>query len=1220
MYKNEKKHLCTFFTCVLLSVMFVIPLSFGAASTALCTDPTSYEKCFQENPSLQNLLLVGEPSADNFQTLLTTDRLQAAIYLTVKYDATFAATYIEQTDLTVFDASTALVAERYFSEDPDNINTHHTQFSTYMKSQGVSINFIGDLSAYKPDGTVTGDNGQINIREFKDKYGFVVDKDGSILLIPKGQTGQYTFSGTITKNTNGDISMKSGTFNGMTVKDASQIWVGKQGNVIADAKQFGALTFVDSGHVIYNPKEKTYQVKDAVLANYPDFKLTGTMTVDEGYLYDDYYIPSGKKMEIHPNTKDPDKIPLNGLACTVTADGGKSVLLNLNTDDFYTNPADYVIEWISNSKDKWLGATPKDEVTIDPYKVIVAEATPALEGQDSSYHVDLDAGAVYTLQADAGKDNFIPMPSKGYYTKGYQAKDAQELQAIKTIQTIVGANSDGDYGPGTKEAVRAWQQKYNAMYGYTPSSPEYLSPDGSWGQKTTTAYMLALSKGDVYGTTTPTVSMDLGTSRSGGIATMSMDPYGLDMNMGGDVAFNMQGTHYFNDMNDGLGRGVAQATKEDVTIPVHITSYGLDGEPTEFTTEAYDYAVGDTATGQMRTSCPILYGESLGVLDTSTASCAGYVQVYARTKAGWYETYSLYGVYDTNYNSAVGLTGPSWQMEHNIVQRGGEVVDSIYDDPNYEGLTAGDARLTQQKSFDLRETNENDIVFFYFKESDYLDTAAADGKDGRLYTHSGIITGKDAKRYDVTSTTDTNSFVKKNLEITDKYLGWDTIYVNGRETVYTNGQYYYPDASGRARGDPITLASGDQVVIETTTVSDLYHKNKREYSLTQMLSQDDTHDGDLFTVHEFVRPNQNVQEDIPEDVAYVPVKNDADLADYFRDQGLSESEIPGAVAATVANNNLPGGTINPKGDVVVVPAVHPTSYQTHDFATNLAQVTGFTDDTNAVINMVEASSKERAKEYKIPDDQVDDLSEITIYIGLKESVWGSDWVPKGAPKIALEQELASAGIWTDQESYGLLSSRAVIAERNADELVAAGAIPESDYTGLNDFVAEEKTGIKNGQRIIASSYSKYVTSDMPFDERLGIVAASYNIRDDAPETTAIQYKLAQVGYGTTSGADGYYQDGTLGNLEHFATDNGISFDKEKAKQDCSYYNADLSTCSTGYLQSTGLTAALDKKYQTTTGKTPPKAMVPEHNPYVAAVRSYCSQVATVPGRCSVSAS
>jgi hypothetical protein len=56
------------------------------------------------------------------------------------------------------------------------------------------------------------------------------------------------------------------------------------------------------------------------------------------------------------------------------------------------------------------------------------------------------------------------------------------------------------------------------------------------------------------------------------------------------------------------------------------------------------------------------------------------------------------------------------------------------------------------------------------------------------------------------------------------------------------------------------------------------------------------------------------------------------------------------------------------------------------------------------------------------------------------------------------------------------------------------------------------------------------------------------------------------------------------------------------------------------LQSTGLTAALDKKYQTTTGKTPPKAMVPEHNPYVAAVRSYCSQVATVPGRCSVSAS
>ncbi|MEK6920562.1 MAG: hypothetical protein AABX82_01660, partial [Nanoarchaeota archaeon] len=200
---KDKEILFKHFRYSLVVCIFVLsfPLVYASASTTVCTDPAEYEDCFEDNPSMQNLLLISDPSMDDFETLLNADRAQASLYLTVKYDSEFAEKYIATTDFVTADATSFLVAERFFSEDSDNVNEYKGKFADFMYRYGVDIGIDGDIEQYKADGTLVGENGAINIKQFAKDYAFEVNEEGEIVLVLLNypQDWLIQFQGTITK-------------------------------------------------------------------------------------------------------------------------------------------------------------------------------------------------------------------------------------------------------------------------------------------------------------------------------------------------------------------------------------------------------------------------------------------------------------------------------------------------------------------------------------------------------------------------------------------------------------------------------------------------------------------------------------------------------------------------------------------------------------------------------------------------------------------------------------------------------------------------------------------------------------------------------------------------------------------------------------------------------------------------------------------------------------
>jgi peptidoglycan hydrolase-like protein with peptidoglycan-binding domain len=1205
----------------LLSMLLSLPLFHATSSTTICTDPAKYEECFRDNPSMQNLMLVSDPSADDFETLLNADRMQAALYLNARYNTEFAAKYVATTDFITADASSTLVAERFFSEDADNVNEYKRKFSDYMFRQGVEIEISGDIEQYKIDGTLIGDNGAVNIKKFASDYAFDVNEDGEIVLIPLvyEQDWLISFEGTITQNSNGDIAMKSGSFNGLEVEDASSIWIGKEGKIIVDAQTFGSLEFQGKGHVIYDPDEQTYQVKDAVLEQYPEYKLTGTIIVDEGYIYDNYYVPVGKKLEVHPNTKNAEKEALNEQAYVIRANGGKQVLLNLNTDDWWENPTGYVIDWLKSAEDALYD---EDRITIDPNKVVVAEAAPALEGYDHSYSLEIDAGAQYALQSESGpeNDNFLPVPEDGAYKKGdYPKKGTAEYEAVQVIQGIVGTTQDGKYGSGTRAAVVSWQNSYNTQNNLNPGDAGYLAPDGSWGQEDTTAYFQMTYN---HNQNPPTLVFDMGSTESGGIAVVHFEETGLDVTTAGDMDLEIEGQRL--QIQDAeADRHLAGIIKQDVSVPVTLSSMGscdtsadIAGQAVQgtyceiFSTkiDAKTYDVNDgVVEGTIRASCPL----ALGNIDPAKAQCATYVADYAKVEGG---KYTVYGSAGENYAVYLGEYGSSWQMSKNMQTHGGV---SLYWKEQNGDMVLRDPRLAEQVDYNYDNFQEGDVVFFYYTKSTFLKEAYDEGTDGRQATHSARVIEKESESYTVSHQTDPAQYLQTQLGVGSDFLGGYPVWINGKRVLYSNGAYYNYDTKKGVVGSPIVLQQGDQVVVEKTMIAQMYHENSRDKQPFKVVDYGKflSDNAQTMSLYEHVRPNTERTAEAAarfEGTTAIEVSSDKDIADALRASGVSEQDLPVMVELTREINNVPSSGVT-KGDVIMLPSAD-TRRPEETIVENMEK--GSISTANLIVPAVEASSKQRVAEYNLPNSEIDDLTEITLAIGMQESTWGetADWYYSS--KLAAEEASARSGVGVNPtSSYGVLQVQTQVAERNAQEL------GEQDYTNAAELVDLEG-GIKHGQRNLAKAMAAYTTEDMPYEEKLGIVATAHHIGYYAPVTTAVQAQLHDLGFIEKKDVDGYYGDGSVRALKKFADQNGLSFDETQAKNDCAYYGADMSTCTPGYLQNSPVYTELRNAWKEANPQAgePPTVMVPPNNGYIRAVTKHCASITPVQTRCAYSSS
>ncbi len=1231
--------ICSFllFSVLNLSVVYAI-------STTLCTDLQAIEKCYEDNPSFSNLALISDPTLEQFQLLEATDQQQAAMYLVVRYDTDFAEDYFSRIDLQYADPTQSLIAERFFSESPSHVQNYKSQFQTYMASQDVFIEILGDVASYDRDGTIIADNGKINVKQFRSEYSFIVNDDDEIILIPKDSKRQYTFEGTVTSNSQGDIRiMEDGAFDGMDVSNADYIRVDNDGNIVIGAEQYGDLKCKNFCHMIYNPNDMTYQLKDAVLVDYPDFQVAGTLRLDEQYLglSTIYTLPTGKKLEVHPIVSDPKQQELSDQGYRVLANGGKDVQVALEDDTWLDHPIDFVFEYLKETAVSKGLVSKKNKVRFDSEGTVYLESTDAAEEDPTSYRMEVDMGAMYIAeQQEKQRASFIKMPDKGFYEKGdYADAGTEDAASITQIQNIVKTVPDGKYGKKTERAVLSWQNKYNKHYELTPDMQGYLIPDGIWKQDDTTAYLVMTN----HFQETPALAIDM----RGGEAVVDLQFSGIDITQTGAMDIEVEGVTFNYDAQGNTDKELQEVVKNEISIPITITScnhavsessavVGSVISPAVSGANCYKFRSTETSygldslskgftEGKIAASCPL----HLEMYDPSSASCASHVTALAEIEGG---RYRIYGSEDLDFATYTGQIGSAWEMSYNVRAAGGE---TLYWKEADGVLPVSDPQLATPVTYDQSKIETGDLIGFYYKKSKYLDQAARAGDDDRKNTHVGKVVAKPHAVYTYTGNpTSASIYIQQQLDVDDFYLNGYPVWINFKRAKYDDGEYYYVDAQGNLKGTALTLQQGDRVDVQKTLINHLYHNSDNPNAAPTRLEDYGwflSHNED-FSLYEHYRPNQEKYAEADQkntgSVA-VEIYNEEDVKDALASQGIPDGQIPVALEYTKAINGIPQQS-EFRGDVIMIPS--PKIFE-EKYAASLKEKLKDNGISNSeeIVNALEVSTIERAKEYGIPENQIPDLMEATAEIAYRqkgfipEEEWdlhlfgGGDTSGKQLIRYEFGREQYAAwidhytGLVPNRVSYGYLDTQSTTAQENAEELYAAGVIDEVDYSGPRDMLTYEGS-FKHGGRYIAKLWRRYTKPNMPYEKTLALVGFAYNRGEDAPALLAAQYQLEEIGYPIET-KNGIYTVETLATMKEYATDHHIDFDPEKIKKEIADRTFDI--------DSNSVFIAMKQKYKEVTGEEPAYAQEPVADGYVRSssgawdLMDICADLTPLLERCAV---
>jgi hypothetical protein len=1250
-------------------LLLLIPILFihTVASLEMCTDSIHFEECFEENPSYANLLIAPSPNLEQFQLLIDTDPHQAALYLVSKYNDEFASEYFSQVDVDYADPYQAMIAEMFFSTDASNIQEYKQEFQEYMKSKGVSIQMIGKIKSYQQDGTIVADNGKINIKQFGDKYSFVVNDENEILLILKGSTKQYAFEGTVTQNPQGDLRiMGEGSFDGREVINSQYIRVDTEDNINIGAQQYGDLRCQPFCHMVFNPSDNFYQLKDVILADYPNFKVTGTLRLDEEYLglSTVYTIPAGKQLEVSPIILDAKQQMLADQGYRIFANGGKDVKVALEDDTWLDHPADFVFQYIGETavsvglvseesvaltqqtfeeayqKGTEIGIVPdtkQDKVRFDTEGTVYLESTDAGSEELASYRIEMDMGAMYVTEERERKlveqsVDFIPFPEKGQYQSGdYAEEGTEEYNAIQQIQTIVHTDSNGNYGDKTREAVFYWENNYNEKYGLTPDMEQYLSPDGVWEEENTLAYLRE---------TKSTVAMDM----RGGEAAVDLSYKGFDIFQTGAMDIEVEGIKFSYDAEGNVDKQLQEVVKNDISIPLSIVSCTKSSGSSTIAGSAITPVIGgstwcsrfsttETAYGLASLSEAFVDGRisqdtplHLGQYDPLSPASASYVTGLAELEGGRYNTYGQDSQLFAEYT---GQFGTAWEMSHNVRAAGGETI--FLKDQGYE---VGDPRLTEAVAYDQSLLHIGDNIGLYNEKSEFSEKAAATGLDGRKNTYIAKIVGKPHETYTYNGEgTSSAQFIQTQLDVDEIYLSGYPVWINSKKAVYAQGAFYYTDAKGNPEGDPITLKNGDRVDVQKTLINHLYNNPENPNAAATRLEDYGwflSHYED-FSLYEHYRASEEKYNEADRKLSgsiAVQAYNEYQIVDAFMAQGIPVSQINDAIAYTLEINGLSGEDLFEEGDVIMIPTYQEYRERVAGTMQKNLEEHNF-QNAGQIVFIATASAEERAREYNLPESEVPDLTEAMIEIAYRqkgfipEDQWtlfssGDDGWADIKKEFEKEQYAAYVesftGITPETVSYGYLDTQDKIAELNARYLYEEGIISSMDYEDPTDMLDYEGS-FKHGGREIAKLWNRYTEPDMPYEDKLALVGLAYNRGKDAPALLAAQYQFQAIGYPIKQ-KNAKYTDETINVMEKYAQDKGIPFDKTQFTQQVSDETVDF--------DNNPVILAMKQEYEEKTGKVPPYAQKPTRDGYVYGyspsdftLMKICEMYTPIKDRCAI---
>jgi hypothetical protein len=1027
----KNNNVLVLFTLLLLTVA-VVPTVFAGE----CLTPEDHgmfcsaSEAFEANPDLANFMEINNPTVEQFSRL--TGEGDQRNYLMRKYDEGLARHYITTINFNAMPTSmdaiersvdNLLIAEKFFSEG-DNVNDKKYTFGRFMNAQGVDIELNGNIESYESDGTITvnkdGDRTSVNVKEFKDKYSFSVDPDGTLFLQRKGAARGYTIEGTVTKNSRGNIEIKDeGTVNDVPVKNVYNLHIGTDGKIRATAEQFGELEFEGRAHVVYeetgdmNADGRGYYTLHEAQLKDKQFELTGRIFVEGGKVK----VAAGDELSITPyGDVEGDQ---------GAADHWFNIVGRGNVEHEALQNEDYIIvaqnDDVTVDMDKpWKQAIkaylferseePENKVSFTEDKMPLLESKPKEEHEEADYRFEVDTGTLITVkeeQSDEEKAPFMALPARGYFKVGDKPTEGSpEAKTLEALQEHLGIIPTGEYDALTKSAVTEWQEDYNARNNLFKGSSGRLSPDGLWGGSTRGAFIHEPK--DVL-----TSTREIIIEPKGARVALDVDEDGVHVMFDEGLAdIELAGAR--TRVNEGhIERNMlVDEAMEEIQTPVTISTHK---EGAEYIIDDADsdvdadntFVKDDTIDSLTSIDGEIEYtsfGEQVleGVVDNSCAfdnlvdkteaGCSAYVQ--RRYSSGFGSPYVTIpfdkdgeNVWLTPRREA-GLEGNAWQIGKNIEEHGGASLARV---PNNE--------LRSRHRYDYGSMQEDDVIGVYYPPSDYIDEAKRDG-EGREYTHVVYVEGQRRETHTPSGGTVRDLFEETIGVTTDTVMGSYPIYVQDLNDNYipkearlgSDGSFYFTDqldASGMPLDGeyPIKLDGRTKVTVEKTMVSHLYHGEILTEDFGRMLEDK----GMYFSEH--LRPNEGITEraaDRQQRQGLTPVQIDSgSIAGHLRSEGVDERMIPYLEKIARQRNGLVGKEIHP-GEVVFLPdAKNYVDGASHDnIQMSRVLFQSGIEDAEEIVDTVYTSARERQAEYGLTNKETEELAQIAAYVGMQESTWG----------------------------------------------------------------------------------------------------------------------------------------------------------------------------------------------------------------------------------------
>jgi hypothetical protein len=252
----------------------------------MCLVPFVISQSSGDTANLDTALEDGEVTVDEFDSLPVEDRQE---YLLRYYDMDLAAVYISESSFT--DPKDRMIAQQFFSDDPNHVNDYSTEFSSYMEEEGIYIELLGPVQDFEINGNLIGNDQELNLYDLKNspsaqEYIVLVTEEGNIELQSVSGSSTVAFTGDLeVHRQTGRFMMDDGTINGHHVVGGRFLVFDEYGDINGGSvEQYSGVTFAQPTTIATEADGHGLLVYDGEIVSVDedtDLYLYGTVTFQD---------------------------------------------------------------------------------------------------------------------------------------------------------------------------------------------------------------------------------------------------------------------------------------------------------------------------------------------------------------------------------------------------------------------------------------------------------------------------------------------------------------------------------------------------------------------------------------------------------------------------------------------------------------------------------------------------------------------------------------------------------------------------------------------------------------------------------------------------------------------------------------------------------------------------------------------------------------------------